>query len=86
MIAPKSAKPTMKPTALVAVNVRSRKSESGRIGSSARRSTSKKIGSRTMLRTISPMICGEPQSQVVPPRLVKSTIAVRSAASSAAPA
>ena len=30
-----------------------------------------------MLRTISPMICGEPQSQVVPPRLVKSTIAVK---------
>ena len=86
MIAPNSAKPTMKPTALVAVNVRLRKSESGRIGSSARRSTSKKIGSRTMLRTISPTICGEPQAQVVPPRLVKSTIAVRAAASSAAPA
>ena len=41
---------------------------------------------RTMLRTISPMICGEPQSQVVPPRLVKSTIAVKVAARSAAPA
>ena len=39
MIAPKSAKPTMKPTALVVAKVRLRNNESGRIGSSALLST-----------------------------------------------
>ena len=85
MTAPKSAKPTMKPTALVVANVLFRKSVSGRIGSSALLSTKTNAGSSTMLRTISPMICGDPHAQVVPPRLVKSTIDVSVPASRAAP-
>ena len=85
MIAPKSAKPTMKPTALVTANVWLRKSSSGRIGSAARLSCQRNAGTRTTLAMISPIICGELQAQVVPPRLVKRTIAPRLAASSAAP-
>src|SRR5437773_9270427 len=76
VIAPKSAKPTMKPTALVVANVLLRKSESGRIGSSARLSTKTNAGTRTILARISATICGDPHAQVVPPRLVKRTIEV----------
>jgi hypothetical protein len=83
--APKRAKPTMKPTALVAAKVRFRKSVSGRIGSLARRSTRTNAGSRTMLAAMSDKISHESQGHVVPPRLVNRTIDVRAAASSAAP-
>ena len=85
MIAPKSAKPTMKPTALVTANVWLRKSESGRIGSAARLSRQMKAGSRSALAIINPTTGGEPQPHVVPPRLVKRTIAPRLDARSAAP-
>ena len=85
MIAPNSAKPTMKPIALVTENVWLRKSESGRIGSAARASTRTNSGVSTMLATISTIICGEPQAHVVPPRLVKRTIDASEPASSAAP-
>ena len=85
VIAPNSAKPTMKPIALVTENVWLRKSESGRIGSAARRLDENERGMSTMLATISPMICGEPHAHVVPPRLVKRTTEASEPASSAAP-
>jgi hypothetical protein len=75
VIAPNSAKPTTKPTALVAEKIRFRKSERGRMGSLARDSTSTKAGSRTTLAAMRPSTCHESKAQVVPPRLVKSTIA-----------
>ncbi len=75
----------MNPIALVSANVRFRKSSSGRIGSAARASTNGKSTSRPSPTTIIDTIAGEPQSYVVPPRLVKSTIDVRAPARTAAP-
>ena len=83
--APNNAKPTMKPIALVTENVWLRKSESGKIGSAARASTSTNNGISTTLATINAMIRGDPHAQVVPPRLVKSTTDASAPASSAAP-
>ena len=75
----------MKPTALVTVNVRFLKSSSGRIGSAALRSTNANATSERTPTAISTIIWAESHGQVVPPRLVKSTIAERPPASSDAP-
>ena len=85
MTAPKSANPTTKPIALVTVNTRFRNSVSGRIGSAALRSTSTNADEHATPATASATIWGEPHGQVVPPRLVNSTIADSPPASSAAP-
>ena len=85
MIAPKSANPTTKPTRLVTVNTRFSNSVSGRIGSAARRSTNAKATSDATPITTRAMLWADSQAQVVPPRLVKSTIAESPAARSAAP-
>ncbi len=75
----------MKPIALVTVKVRFRKSSSGRIGSAALRSTNTNATSERTPTTISAMIWAESHGHVVPPRLVKSTMPERPAASSVAP-
>jgi hypothetical protein len=85
VIAPKSAKPTMKPIALVTVKVRLRKSSSGTTGSAARPSTSTNAPRSATPSTSSPTIWLEPHAHVVPPRLVKSTNADSPPASNAAP-
>ena len=65
----------MNPTALVTANVRLRNSDSGRIGSGTRDSTNTNAVSATTASTINAMIRVEFHGHVVPPRLVKRTIA-----------
>ena len=60
--APKSAKPTTRPTVLQTTKTRLPNSDGGRIGSFAWRSTKTKATSATMPRTPMPTISGEPQS------------------------
>jgi hypothetical protein len=75
----------MKPTALVTANVRFRNSDNGMIGSGTRDSTNTNPAIATRAITISVMICDESHAQVLPPRLVKRTIAESPPASSPAP-
>ena len=74
MTAPKSPRPTTNPIALATVKIRLRNSESGRIGSAARRSWRTKATVSTMPAVRSASDVAEPQAIVVPPRLVKRTI------------
>ncbi len=74
------AKPTMKLMTAARVKVRMRNSFSGSTGSAARRSTATNAPARTTPSTASPMICAEPQGQVVPPREATSTRQVATAA------
>lgn len=62
------AKPTMKLITAERVKVRIPNSLRGRTGSAAFRSTATNATASTTPSTISPMICAEPQPQVVPPR------------------
>ena len=70
MIAPNIAMPIVAPIALETLKTRERKSESGMIGSTARRSCQMKAASSATPATPSPMISGEPQPYSTPPQLV----------------
>ncbi len=74
------AKPMTKLMTAESVKVRTRNSLSGRTGSAARRSTATNAPASTTPSTMSPMICGEPQPQVVPPREATRTRQVATAA------
>ncbi len=84
-MAPNIAKPTTKPSALLTPKTRFLNRRSGRIGSSARRSTATNSASRTTPATPKVTICGDAHAYVVPPRLVISTRQVVPAATSVAP-
>ena len=85
VIEPKSAIPMMKPTAELTTKMRLRKSDSGKIGSLARRSAKGNKTSRTTPTIASATISVDPHAYVVPPRLVNRTTAPRPPARSAAP-
>ena len=80
VIAPNIAKPTTKLITAERVKVRMRNSFSGRTGSAARRSTGTNATARTTPSTARPMICAEPQAQVVPPSEATRTRQVATAA------
>ena len=83
--APKRAKPTISDSDPATAKTRSRISDSGRIGSAARLSTNRNSAISATPSAPTNATCPEPQAQVVPPRLVTSTISLSPAASNPAP-
>ncbi len=79
------AKPTMKLMTAARVKVRMPNSFSGSTGSAARRSTATNATASSTPSRASPMIWGEPQAQVVPPREATRTRQVATAAIRAVP-
>ena len=82
---PNIAKPTTNPTTAAVENTLLVKSRSGMTGSGTRDSTNPNATTDTTASTDSPITCTEPQSQLVPPRLVTSTMQVATVASSVMP-
>src|SRR4051794_11901319 len=82
---PNSAKPTISDSAPAVVNTRSRHSAGGSTGSAARVSTMPKAISASAPSAAVDTTSNEPQSQVVPPSDVTSTIDDKPSASSPEP-
>ena len=82
---PNSAKPTISPVAPAIVKVRFWNSRSGSTGSAARRSTRTNSAPRATPAQAVPIRSAEPHAQVLPPRLVASTMQLSDAASRPAP-
>jgi len=84
-IDPKRARPMMKPAALVMAKTELRNSFSGRMGSTARRSTWRNAPSNTSAARASPRVWADAQGYSFPPQVVSRTMQVTPAPSREAP-
>ena len=84
-IAPNMARPITKPIALATRKTLEPNSDSGMIGSAARRSCQMKAASRATPAAARPRMAGEPQAYSFPPHVVRRMIALTPAVSSSAP-